>query len=60
MEAIASCGVSDAETEFHAGAGICNLAIASDGTLTAVIATDGFESTLDVAAARSDSFRFLK
>lgn len=60
IEASASCGVSDEETGFHAGAGTCYTAILSNGTRSAVIETDGFESTLDTADAITKSFRFLK
>lgn len=60
FEASASCGISDEETGFHAAAGICYTAIVSNGVLTAVIETDGFESTLDVAGVLRDTFRFIK
>jgi len=60
IEAAASCGISDPETGFHAGAGTCYTAILSNGPRSAIIETDGFESTLEFAERIKNSFRFLE
>lgn len=60
FEAAASCGISDPETGFHAGAGTCYTAILSNGPRSAIIETDGFESTLEFVERIKNSFRFLE
>ena len=60
FEAAASCGISDPDTGFHAGAGTCYTAILSNGQRAATIETDGFESTLEFAEHIKNSFRFLR
>lgn len=58
LRAIVTCGISDPETGFHAGAGECLWAVVSDGTQSVVISSSGFGNGLDAAEAAVASIRF--
>lgn len=58
LRAVNSCGISEPENGFHAGAGECLSAVVSDGTQSVVISSSGFGNGLDAAEAAVRSMRF--
>lgn len=58
LRAVISCGISEPETGFHAGAGECLWAVVSDGTQSVVISSSGFGNGLDAAEEAVRSVRF--
>lgn len=59
LRAIISCGISDPETGFHAGAGDCLSAVISDGKRTVVISSSGYGNGLEATEALIPTLRFL-
>jgi len=59
LRAVVTCGISDAETGFHAAAGECLWAVVSDGSRTAVITSNGLPAGLEAAETALGSFQFL-
>lgn len=59
LRALVTCGISDAETGFHAAAGECLWAVISDGKRTAVLSSNGLPAGLEAAEAAAGSLRFL-
>lgn len=58
LRAVVTCGISDPETGFHAGAGECLWAVVSDGAQSVVISSSGFGNGLEAAEAAVGSIRF--
>jgi len=59
LRAVVTCGISDAETGFHAAAGECLWAVVSDGSRTAVITSNGLPAGLGAAETALASLQFL-
>jgi len=59
MRAVITCGISDPETGFHAGAGECLWAVVSEGARSVVISSSGFPNGLEAAGPVVSSMRFL-
>ena len=58
LRAVITCGISDPETGFHAGAGECLWAVVSNGEQSAVISSSGFGNGLEAAEAAVRSMKF--
>lgn len=58
MRSVITCGISDPETGFHAGAGECLWAVVSDGSRSVVISSSGFANGLEAAEEAVRSVRF--
>lgn len=58
LRAVVTCGISDAETGFHAAAGECLWAAVSDGGRTAVLSSNGFPAGMEAAERAVASLRF--
>lgn len=59
LRAVITCGVSEPETGFHAGAGECLWAVISDGERSVVISSSGFGNGLEAAETAVASLRFM-
>lgn len=59
LRAVVTCGITHAETGFHAAAGECLWAAISDGRRTAVLSSTGLPAGLQAAEAAAASLRFL-
>lgn len=58
LRAVITCGISDPETGFHAAAGECLWAVASDGARAVVISSSGFQNGLEAVRPVVASLRF--
>ena len=59
LRATNSCGISDPENGFHAGAGVCLTVVISDGNRTAILDSSGYPNGLEAAEAALPSIRVL-
>jgi hypothetical protein len=59
MRAVITCGISDADTGFHAAAGECLYQVMSDGQRSIPATTDGRYGLDDQTAATLSSIRFI-
>lgn len=58
LRATNSCGISDPETGFHAGAGECLTVVISDGRRTVIVGSSGFHRALEPTEALLPTIRF--
>jgi hypothetical protein len=59
LKAVVTCGISDAETGFHAAGGECLWAVIGDGRRAVVASTQGVRGTDDETMRTLTSIRFL-
>ena len=58
MKAVVTCGVSDAETGFHAAGGECLWEVLSDGRRSVLATTDGYGEPEEVTGRLLATLRF--
>jgi hypothetical protein len=59
LKAVVTCGISDAETGFHAAGGECLWAVVGDGQRAVVASTQGVRGTDEATMRTLTSIRFL-